>query len=80
MCKCGSHATHFLEIHAVDYCTESRPTWTTLLCAPCLGRSVAQVANIVGDGAEWCSTCGIHLVTLGDIIVTVNPIDNAGQR
>lgn len=75
VCKCGGRATHYLEIHAVDYCTTAKRTWVELLCAACLGRSVAQVANIVADGEEWCSSCGTPLLTLSDIIVTAQPID-----
>lgn len=79
-CKCGNIATHYLEVHAVDYCTPDKPTWIKLICKPCIGTEVVRVANIVADGEEWCSSCDTPLVTLGDIIVSLTPIDNAGQR
>lgn len=79
MCKCGNHAVHFLEIHAVDYCTELRPTWISLLCPACLGRDIARAAKVLSHGEVWCSTCGTTLVTLSDIIVTVSPLIERGR-
>lgn len=80
MCKCGNQATHYLEVHAVDHCTEDKPTWVKLICKACVSTEVLRVASIVADGEEWCSTCGLSLVNLGDLIVSLVPIDNAGQR
>lgn len=58
----------------MGHCTEDRPTWVDPLCSSCIGRSVAHAANIVADGEEQCATCGLTLVTLSDIIVTLCPI------
>lgn len=77
MCKCGNRATHILTVHAVDYCTEERPEWVKFICRPCIGTEVARAANIVADGEEWCSSCGVPLINLSDIIVRLIPLDNA---
>lgn len=80
MCKCGNHATHILTVHAVDYCTEERPEWVKFICKPCIGTEVSRAAEIVAEGEEWCSSCGVPLVSLSDIIVRLISLDNAGQR
>ena len=79
MCKCGNHATHILTVHAVDYCTEDRPEWVKFICKPCIGNEVVRAATIVADGEEWCSSCGLILVTLSDIIVRLSPIPEGGR-
>lgn len=74
MCPCGNHATHLLEMHAIDYCTPEEPTRTQFICNACLAKVYAMTAKLLTSGNDFCSSC---LLTLGSqcvIIVSLVPI------
>lgn len=75
LCKCSAPATHWLEIHYVDYCTSQRPTLGSFLCDDCMGRDLERARLIAADGAEWCSSCGLTIDSLCAIIVRQCPLE-----
>jgi hypothetical protein len=78
-CDCGNHAAAYLEIHAIDYCTQDRPTWAKFLCQACLTRDMSRVQNIVVEGGAFCSTCGLTIVSLSDMVVRLCPLWAIGE-
>jgi hypothetical protein len=79
VCDCGAEAEAFLEVHAVDYCTPEVPSWAKLLCRGCLKRDVEKVQNILLDGRVWCSSCGLTMHDMGDMVVRLSPLWAIGE-
>lgn len=73
-CKCGNHATHWMEIHAVDRCTEAARTISSFLCGACLEKSIRSAEEVVLDGGDWCSSCGMDICTYSDLVVRCEPL------
>lgn len=73
-CSCGSPAMSFLELHAVDFCLMGEPTVGGFRCQPCLDREMARIEEIVSTGTEWCSNCGLTMVTIADMVVRLSPV------
>lgn len=78
-CECGNHAVSFLEIHALDYCTEDYPTRSSLLCRACLQRDVGRLAGILVDHPDFCSSCHLTFVSLSDIVVRLSPLEKVSH-
>lgn len=74
LCACGKPAVMFLEMHNVDYCTELRRTVSALLCKPCSFRDMARVQELLLDGPDFCSSCGLTFVNLSDMVVRLSPL------
>jgi hypothetical protein len=75
MCACGNRAIQFLEIHAMDFCTESEPTRAAFVCDACMARDVHRIEQILLDAAGFCATCYLPIVTMSDMIVKQCPIE-----
>lgn len=73
-CMCGSSATAFLQVHAVDKCLRTK-TASQFFCASCLLDYLHIAQEIADDGGEYCSTCNLHIVSLADIVVRICHID-----
>lgn len=76
-CKCGNHATHLVEIHAIDVCTTDAPTLTEFMCNCCLTKLYALVATLLEpapSGVNWCSSCMKPFNNLSDIVLLLEPI------
>lgn len=74
-CRCGNTATAFLQIHRLDYCTQSQPTCDDLYCQPCLERDITRLVQVLLDHPDSCSTCFLPIVSLSDIIVRLSPLE-----
>jgi hypothetical protein len=73
-CECGQAAVMFLELHNVDYCTQTRRTVSALVCKPCSFRDMARVQELLLDGPDFCSSCGLTIVSLSDMVVRLSPL------
>lgn len=73
-CSCGKEAVVFLEVHWVDYCTPDQPTLSRLACRDCLRVDMERVQNILIDGNVWCSSCGLTMVAMSDMVVRLCPL------
>lgn len=79
-CDCGSEAEAYLEVHAFHHCTPERPTWTSLLCRPCLRRDIGRVQEILLDGGVTCKVCGLTMVAMSDMVVRLSPLWAIGDE
>lgn len=73
-CKCGNCATHLFEVHAADSCTEEEPNLSQFMCRECLDIGLLSVDRVCQLGGETCVTCGLTIVTAGDMIVRLCPL------
>lgn len=79
-CRCGCLGTVGYQAHPVDECGGSREApEAVLLCGGCLEDELVKVQGILLDAflelrpAE-CTTCGLTIVSLSDIIVRIQPL------
>lgn len=72
-CFCGNYATHFVSMHAVDYCTPEEPTRDTFKCNICLAK-MYELAHELIEGGCFCASCYLTFDSLCSIIVTLYPL------
>ena len=80
-CPCGNHATHLLEMHAIDYCTPEEPTRTQFICNACLAKVYQMTAKLLHPSElNWCSACGLTFDRQCTIIVSLVPVPPGGRH
>lgn len=73
-CECGSVATTYLEIHSFGLC-DKEPTTGQFFCDGCFKMNITRAQNIADDVDIDCTTCGMVISTLSDIVVRIQPIE-----
>lgn len=79
-CPCGYLAVVAYQAHPVDGCGgATAPAEVVLLCGACLRKALDGVQRVLLDAflglrPDECLECGLHIVTLSDIIVRLQPL------
>lgn len=79
-CDCGNAAVVAYQAHPVDACGgATAPADVVLVCGACLRNKLHGVQERLllghlGVKPSECEQCGLTIVTLSDIIVTLQPL------
>lgn len=73
LCHCKNHATTFMVLHRAGDCLQEQ-TVSYFRCDKCLAGDLAKVDQICADGGAICSTCGLEVVTLSDLVVRLTKL------